>query len=33
MDGPAGLLLFDARAGGEKQLAQISEGSLDGVMT
>jgi hypothetical protein len=33
MDGLAGLSLFDARAGGEKQLAQISEGSSDGVMT
>jgi hypothetical protein len=29
MDGMAGLSLFDARAGGEKQLAEISEGSLD----
>jgi len=29
MDGLAGLSLFDARAGGKKQLAQISEGSLD----
>ena len=30
MDGLAGLSLFDARAGGKKQLAQISEGFLDG---
>jgi hypothetical protein len=30
MDGLAGLSLFDVRAGGEKQLTQISEGSLDG---
>lgn len=29
MEGLAGLSLFDARAGGKKQLAQISEGSLD----
>lgn len=31
MDGLAGLSLFDARAGGEKQLAQISERFLEGV--
>jgi len=30
MDGLAGLSLFDARAGGEKELAQISAGSFDG---
>jgi hypothetical protein len=30
MDGLAGLSLFDARTGGEKQLAQISGESLDG---
>jgi hypothetical protein len=29
MEGLAGLSLFDARAGGKKQLAQISEGFLD----
>jgi len=29
IDGLAGLSLFDARAGGEKQLAQISADSLD----
>ena len=31
IDGLAGLSLFDARAGGEKQLAQIPERFLDGV--